>query len=63
MTRDTPEQARQRFDAEWHGGFAKRYPPTLYCTAAGVWIGADAEAKLAGESLPPTVIFLEETKP
>jgi len=54
MTRDTLEQARQRFDDEWHGGHRASYPPTLWCTAAGVWECADAEAHMRGEDVPPT---------
>ena len=60
MTRESIETQRQRFDDEWHGGHRASYPPPLWCVANAVWEGADAEAKMRGERVPPTVIFLKD---
>jgi hypothetical protein len=60
MTRESIEAQRQRFDSDWHGGRRASYPPTLYCVAGAVWEGAGAEAKMRGECVPPTIIFLKD---
>lgn len=53
MIRKSIETQRQLFDAQWHGGESKSYPPPLYCDARGVWEGDDVLRRLTHDA-PPT---------